>query len=540
MARNGNEPETTSPGRRYHLRALVGRGAFGEVYLAEQDSGSGFRRKVAVKVLNADMAQMKEASRRIRDEARILGRLSHRNIVAVSDLCVLDDRWAVIMDYVPGADIEMIIEALHATSGTMPTAAALEIGAAICSALDAAHNATDDDGVPLAIVHRDIKPSNVRVSPDGEVKVLDFGVARVDMDTREAKTRAQGMIGTERYMAPERILLDGDTPAGDVYAAAATVLEMLQLLPLGRTPVLVDRHTAFVAAALESCRATLSGPEDVVNDILSVLGSALDHEGTVRPTAAALSESLTRLARRLESEPLAVFARRFVPQVEAILNRAPAPATGILAEMGAGVSAEAGPGATLAQFTGAPPDEPIAKKSSSSKGILVLLGSISVLAGIAAIGLIVFGATRTEVPVASTAAPSNPVPAVVSEPPVIVAPAPQVIPNPAEVVVTPQAAPTTARPRPAEPAIVSSPQPAVVLGPPIEKALVALRDASSLEVSCGGSTVAGTAAVRLRNIPPGPCQVVAMWLGQRYTTQITIDRPREFQCAVADGVLRCT
>lgn len=540
MPQKADSRDTSSQGRRYHLRALIGRGAFGEVYLADQDSGAGFRRKVAVKILNADMSQLKDASRRIRDEARILGRLSHRHIVAVSDLCKLEDRWAVIMDYVPGSDLEQVIEALVAASESFPSAAAFEIGAAVCSALDAAHTARDDDNVPLAVIHRDIKPSNVRLSPDGEVKVLDFGVARVDMETREAKTRAQGMIGTERYMAPERILLEGDTPAGDVYAAAATVIELLALEPLGRTPVLQDRHSSFVSSAIDAIRPRIMGPDAVVDEAVGLLAAALGHTPGERPTAAALADAWMRLARRLDDEPLGTFSRRFVPRVDGILGRTAAPVTGILAEDTASVSPVDNPNATLAQFAAQGSEEPAPARRSGPAGLFLGLGAIAAVATLGAIGLFALalrGQPELAVPAPEASAAAVAPPA----PPAPIAAAP--VPDPAPVAPVP-AEPTVVAPapqvvRPAPPSPLAQPEP-VASGPPVEKALVALRDASSLEVRCGGTITSGTAAVRLRNVPSGPCEVVATWLGQRLSTRIELDRPREFQCTVNDGVLRCT
>ena len=183
-------------GRKFHLKERLGAGAFGEVYLAEQDSGAGFTRRMALKVLHTHTKGFAEAGRRMRDEARILGRLSHRNIVTVLDLVRLGEQWAVVMDYVPGIDLDRVIEALEKTGEYFPVPAALEVGAAVCDALDAAFHADDGKGGTLAVLHRDIKPSNILLTRDGDVKVLDFGVARVNLETRESKTGMR--VGTER------------------------------------------------------------------------------------------------------------------------------------------------------------------------------------------------------------------------------------------------------------------------------------------------------------------------------------------------------
>ena len=145
LGSGGQDDERPAQGRRFHLLEVVGAGAFGEVYLAEQDSGAGFRRKVALKLLHADVEKIPDAGRRMRDEARILGRLSHRHIVTVLDLVKLGERWAVVMDYVPGADLEEVVKGLASLHRPMPPGAALEVGAAILRALDAAYRAEDDE-----------------------------------------------------------------------------------------------------------------------------------------------------------------------------------------------------------------------------------------------------------------------------------------------------------------------------------------------------------------------------------------------------------
>ncbi len=531
------EANASSSGRRFHLLEVVGAGAFGEVYLAEQDSGAGFRRKVAIKLLHADVEKIQEAGSRMRDEARILARLSHRNIVTVLDLVRLGERWAVIMDYVPGADIEEIVHALEARGERVPVPAALEAGAAMLRALDAAYHATDDNGRELKVVHRDIKPSNVRLTNDGEIKVLDFGVARVELDGRESATRAEGWIGTELYMAPERILCEGDTPAGDVYAAMSTLFEMLAGETLGRTPVLENRHTPMIAGRLEVLAERLQDlTPELREELLEALRESLATEPEQRPDAALLADRLDVLARKLPGESLTVFARRVVPGLSNQLAANRQPASGVLSEVTGIVSSHMGASADSTVL----PMVPSSNAPRKRRWPLLLAVGVATLGLTVGVGLVVIGGAAAalgqlggelddsfrgvEKKVAEVEAPA-PAPAPVAEPaPVEV---PELPPGP-----PPGLSPALA-PRPA-PSPIPNPD-----APRVGKAQVAMADASSLKVACGDVSRTGTASVRITDFPAGTCLVEAVYLGQSYRHEVLIDRARGYTCTVAKGSLTC-
>ena len=550
------ETGTSAGGRQFHLKQLVGKGAFGEVYLAEQDSGAGFRRKVAIKLLHADVAAMsRDAGRRMRDEARILGRLSHRNIVTVLDLIKLGDRWAIIMDYVPGADLEEVLYALEAAEETFPAPAAIECGAAVLNALHAAFEADDGEGGTLGVIHRDIKPANVRLTNDGEVKVLDFGVARMNMDTREAMTRASGWIGTERYMAPERILIEGDGPEGDVYAAAATVVELLLRRPLGRTPVREETHGPFVEEALTECRGVLNGSDEVVDEVIEWLRKGLHALPTERPSAREMSDALGRLARQLDGEGVLEFTRRFMPKVDDLLDRHPQPVKGTLSEHTSGpMDTESAGGPTMGgarQTTGnetmAPglfdADDGLEEPTSTSRSTVLIGGGVAValaalVTGSLGLGAVFMAFNRPTPPPTSPeptlSAEPSPAPAPAPTPP----PAPEPEPEPAE---EPSPAPAPA-PRPAPtPRPAPAPEPApVASGPPVTRALVVLDNAQSVKITCGTVSATGTASARIADFPSGSCKVDVVYLGSAYSTSVTIERPREVHCEVDGDSLSCT
>ncbi|MFK7931840.1 MAG: protein kinase [Myxococcota bacterium] len=550
-------PNETSSGvrRKFHLKEKIGAGAFGEVYLAEQDSGAGFLRPVALKVLNANVSGSKEAARRMRDEARILGRLSHRNIVSVLDLVLLGQRWAVVMDFVPGADLEQVLLALDASKAEFPPAAAIEIGASIFRALDVAYHASDGAGGTLQVVHRDIKPSNVRLTVDGEVKVLDFGVARVEMDTREAQTQAAGWIGTERYMAPERILNEGDEPWGDVYAAGATIVELILGRPLGRTPVLTDRHQPVVEAAMDVVRERMTGPEEVVDTVCDLLERSIHAEPQERPTAQELCDTFSDLCRRLEGESLTQFSRRFLPDVPTVLGTTTEPATGILSE-GTAVSAPTLGGASGNTFMPAPEDPPEEEAPNRRPLLFGLLGvAIAVALAVAVLGLVTVAIVASlqfsdmAATPATVAPPADPQVITVEPPPAepetpSVAPPETVEPvEPVKPAVDTTRTKPTERPPSTTPAATDAKVPPVEPppsnGPKVDAATFAVQDASSITVTCGDVTRSGTSSVRLRGFPAGSCTVSATYAGQRVSGSIDVQRRRAVRCEASGGALKC-
>ncbi len=273
-------------GRRYHVQHVLGRGGFGTVYLAEMLSGGGFAKPVALKVLNQEMGAMAEVAQRLRDEARLLGRLKHPAILRVDDLVQLEGAWTVVMELLAGANLHQVVRA----SGPLPVGVALEVAHVVAGALHAAHDRPGPGGEPLRVLHRDIKPSNIQLTPLGEVKVLDFGVARASFATREAATRSL-IFGSVGYMAPER-MAGRDSHAGDVYALGVVLYEILA----GRRFGTACSRATLQATMVEEALGML--PEDRQDDeLLSLLRAVMAFEPSDRPRA----DAFQRRARKLRA-----------------------------------------------------------------------------------------------------------------------------------------------------------------------------------------------------------------------------------------------
>ncbi len=237
--------------RKFRFIREIARGGFGTVYLAEMITGDDFSTVVAVKLLHKQWSQHQEVVMRSRDEARLLGRLRHRHIVRVEDLTSVEGHCAVVMEYLDGVDLGTLIEWLKEREERFSPRMAIQVVGAVAAALEAAYTHVPlQGGEPLRLVHRDIKPSNIMITREGEVKLLDFGTARANFETREAHTEALH-FGSQAYMAPERFMGDPDTPACDIFALGITLFELLSGEPGGRIQLREERFNAQLEENIE-------------------------------------------------------------------------------------------------------------------------------------------------------------------------------------------------------------------------------------------------------------------------------------------------
>jgi len=217
--------------RRYHVRSRIAHGGMATVYLA---TDTRLDREVALKVMHADLARDAEFVGRFIGEAKSVASLSHQNVVAVFDQGADGQYLYLAMEYVPGGTLRALLR----DRGWLPWREALEIMDPILAGLAAAHQA--------GIVHRDVKPENVLLTPDGRVKVVDFGLARASAAV--GNTRAGMIIGSVGYIAPEQVTGAVTDARTDVYAAGIMLFEMLT----GRQPFTGESPLAVAYAHVNS------------------------------------------------------------------------------------------------------------------------------------------------------------------------------------------------------------------------------------------------------------------------------------------------
>ncbi|MEN0067573.1 MAG: serine/threonine-protein kinase [Myxococcota bacterium] len=321
-------------GRRYEILGIVGRGSAGTVYYARMQGEGGFFKDVALKVLHpVGQRDGTDLAQRLRDEARVLGLVSHRSIVGADALVQLNGRWTVVMEYVPGANLFDLTRdpSVHAADPdevprqALPPRVAVEILGAMAGALDVAYHTRGSDAQPLRLLHRDLKPSNLRITRNGEVKILDFGFAKADFRQREAKTRhlSYGSLG----YVPHEQLEGRESAQGDVYSSGVILYEMLAGESFGQTPMTPARHDRRLGARLTTLREKLPDLQPAVVDLMAHMLSFRPEE---RPRAAEVEQRCADLAPSLERPDLRAWARSNVPAESALLPEGDDPMVGRL------------------------------------------------------------------------------------------------------------------------------------------------------------------------------------------------------------------
>ncbi|HUG68480.1 MAG TPA: protein kinase [Pirellulaceae bacterium] len=274
----------------FQIHARLGSGGMGDVYSAEDGR---LARRVAVKVLSPEFTQNADRVRRFEREARAASALNHPNIVTIHDIGLSDVGRFIVMELVEGKTLRERFPELPSVE------VVADIGRQIAEALDVAHS--------IGIVHRDIKPQNIMVRDDGYVKVLDFGLVRLVLNTQRElppqamdsdsnlSNRANVFVGTISYMSPEQAQCQPATAASDMFSLGIVLYELAS----GAHPFPSGSALGRLKAIVLDTPVPLSKINpDVPQELESLILRLLEKEPRFRPSAAETRQALTALARK--------------------------------------------------------------------------------------------------------------------------------------------------------------------------------------------------------------------------------------------------
>ncbi len=213
------------PYGQYILIDRIAVGGMAELFKARQNGLEGFKRIVAIKRILPHLAANQEFVTMFIDEAKLAAQLNHPNIGHIYDLGKLEDSYFIAMEYVEGKDLRAIMREIEERKRLMPIRVATFIAQKVCSALQYAHQARDMDGKAMDLVHRDVSPQNIIISTSGEVKLVDFGIAKAA--SKASHTVSGALKGKLLYMSPEQAWGKTVDRRGDIFSLGTVMSEML-------------------------------------------------------------------------------------------------------------------------------------------------------------------------------------------------------------------------------------------------------------------------------------------------------------------------
>ncbi|HEX4382490.1 MAG TPA: serine/threonine-protein kinase [Myxococcales bacterium] len=297
---------------KYFLMKKLAAGGMGEIYLAKQQGPAGFQKILVVKKILGHLTENKEFIEAFLGEARLAAQMNHRNVVQVFELGEETGSYFIAMEYVAGKALREVIDAAAKKKEKLHPEHSRLIAEMICDGASYAHNLTDMTGRSLNLVHRDLNPQNVLISYTGDVKVIDFGIAKSEMST--VKTEAGMIKGKFVYMSPEQSLAKKLDKRSDIFAIGISLYEMLT----GINPF----HKNNIVLTLEAVQRFDPAPPSQTDPVFApfdpIVAKALAKDRDRRYSdAAEMQDDLRRIVLPRPPERLGQFmARTFRAQLE--------------------------------------------------------------------------------------------------------------------------------------------------------------------------------------------------------------------------------
>jgi serine/threonine protein kinase len=302
---SGSGPKSSPPAPieaegepRYTILGSIHRGGMGEILLAKVEGAGGFVRKVVLKGLLSRLSEDNVSYQLFMREARLMACLDHPNIVRVFDLPYVADKPYLAMEYLRGRNFHQVIQRSGVTSTGMPIRVALHVVAEALRGLHYAHNAKDESNSPMGVIHRDVSPGNILVSFFGEVKVTDFGIAKIANAPKFTGPRS--IRGKARYVAPEQIHGEPASIVSDIYSAGVVLAEALLGQPLWERATVPETLLAIVSEDREKTIDRVLTNRPQISGLRSALRGALALNPRDRfVSALQFAETLEAISRSL-------------------------------------------------------------------------------------------------------------------------------------------------------------------------------------------------------------------------------------------------
>ncbi|MFT3767515.1 MAG: serine/threonine-protein kinase [Minicystis sp.] len=301
--RRSSGAEAQSVGK-YRFIAMLGHGGMADVFLAVAQGPAGFNKLLVIKRLRPSLAEDPELCAMFLDEARLAARLNHKNVVQTNEVDLVDGQYFMAMEHLDGQPLHRVLGRAKQLDREVPLPVVLRVACEALNGLHYAHDLADYDGTPLGVVHRDVSPQNVFVTYDGQVKIVDFGIAKAARRVVETDT---GVIkGKLSYMAPEQAFAPSaeiDRRA-DVFSVGVMLWEMLA----GRRLWQSMGDPEILGALTREAPRIASARPTVDPELARICDKALSLDREDRyPTAAALRADLERAGTACSAEELGDF-----------------------------------------------------------------------------------------------------------------------------------------------------------------------------------------------------------------------------------------
>jgi eukaryotic-like serine/threonine-protein kinase len=302
---------------KYQLERKLAVGGMAEIFLASCMGPEGFKKTLAIKRILPHLTEDQDFVTMFLDEARLVARFTHPNIVQIYELGRVEGNYFLAMEYVHGISTSRALKECSKKKINLPIEMGIKIISLACEGLDYAHSFTDADGTPLNLIHRDVNPQNIMVSYDGVVKVLDFGIAKASRNIYQ--TRASTLKGKAAYMSPEQIVQKmGLDRRSDIFSLGIVLYEFTT----GRRPFHGDTELEIMMSIL---KGVPPDPQklnpDIPKELVLIISRALEKDRerrhqSARELRADLEQYLINRHSFVDSFGLGSFLRELVPPTD--------------------------------------------------------------------------------------------------------------------------------------------------------------------------------------------------------------------------------